>query len=83
MLKKIFYILLCTLSLVHAIQNNNELFGIEPINDEMFDSMTIKDFAGLVSQNDQVNIMIGSDVNASTTIYMFTRQAKLLETTAQ
>jgi general secretion pathway protein D len=79
MLKKIFYILLCTLSFVHAIQNNNELFGIEPINDEMFDSMTIKDFAGLVSQNDQVNIMIGSDVNASTTIYMFTKQPKLLD----
>ena len=79
MLKKIFYILLCTLSFVHAIENNNELFTIDPINDEMFNNMSIKDFAGLVSQNDHVNIMIGSDVNASTTIYMFTKQPKLLD----
>ncbi len=77
--KKIIFILLCSLSLSHAVQNNNELFSTEPINDEMFDNMTIKDFAGLVSQNDHVNIMISSDVNASTSIYMFTKQPKLLD----
>lgn len=77
--KKYMFILLCSLSFSHALQNSNELFGIEPINDEMFDSMSIKDFAGLVSQNDQVNIMISSDVNASTSIYMFTKQPKLLD----
>ena len=77
-LKKFMFILLCSISFSHAVQNSNELFGIEPINDDMFDNMSIKDFAGLVSQNDQVNIMISSDVNASTSIYMFTKQAKLL-----
>ncbi|MBA1420893.1 MAG: hypothetical protein FAF03_08585 [Epsilonproteobacteria bacterium] len=77
-IKKIFYILLCSLSLSHAVQNSNELFGIDPINDDMFDHMTIKDFAGLVSQNDHVNIMLSDDVNASMSIYMFTKQPRLL-----
>ena len=78
-LKKLSFILLCSISFSHAAQNSNELFGIDPINDEMFDNMSIKDFAGLVSQNDHVNIMISSDVNASTSIYMFTKQVKLLD----
>ncbi len=77
-IKKIFYILLCSLSFSHAVQNSNELFGIDPINDDMFDHMTIKDFAGLVSQNDHVNIMLSDDVNTSMSIYMFTKQPKLL-----
>ena len=78
MIKKILFALLYTLSLSHAV-SSNELFGIDSSNDEMFNNMTIKDFAGLVSQNDHVNIMIGSDVNASTSIYMFTKQPKLLD----
>jgi len=76
---KILFVLLFSLTFSHALQNSNELFGIDPINDEMFDNMSIKDFAGLVSQNDHVNIMISSDVNASTSIYMFTKQPKLLD----
>ena len=79
MLKKIFFILLSTLSFSHAIQNSNAIFGIEPINDDMFEHMTIKDFASLVSQNDHVNIMLSDDVNASMSIYMFTKQPKLLD----
>jgi len=79
MLQKIFFILLSTLTFTYAFQSGNELLGIEPINDEMFDSMSIKEFAGLVSQNDHVNIMISDDVNASTSIYMFTKQTKLLD----
>jgi len=79
MIKKILFTLLCTFSISHAQPSSNELFGIDPINDEMFDNMSIKDFAGLVSQNDHVNIMISSDVNASTSIYMFTKQSKLLD----
>jgi general secretion pathway protein D len=78
MIKKILFALLYTLSLSHAV-SSNDLFGIDSSNDEMFDNMTIKDFAGLVSQNDHVNIMIGSDINASTSIYMFTKQPKLLD----
>ena len=77
-LKKICFILICLVSFSHAVENNNELFADEYINDSMFDNMSIKDFAGLVSQNDHVNIMISSDVNASTSIYMFTKQRKLL-----
>jgi len=77
-IKEILFTLLFLLTLSYPVQHNN-LLGIEPINDEMFDNMTIKDFAGLVSQNDQVNIMISSDVNASTSIYMFTKQSKLLD----
>ena len=75
--KKLFFTLLYFISFAHA--NSNELFGIDPINDDMFDHMSIKDFAGLVSQNDHVNIMISDDVNASTSIYMFTKQSKLLD----
>ena len=78
-LKKLCFILLCSISFSHAQPSSNELFGIDPINDSMFDNMSIKDFAGLVSQNDHVNIMISSDVNASTSIYMFTKQPKLLD----
>ena len=78
MLKKIILSILLTLSFSHAAQNSNELFGIDPINDDMFDHMTIKDFAGLVSQNDHINIMLSDDVNASMSIYMFTKQPKLL-----
>ena len=50
----------------------------DPVNDPFLTSMTIKDFADLVSQNDGVNIMISDDVNASTSLYMYTRQDHLL-----
>ena len=78
-IKKIILSMLLTLSFSHAVQSSNELFGIDPINDDMFDHMSIKDFAGLVSQNDHVNIMIADDINASTSIYMFTKQQRLLD----
>lgn len=75
MFTKIFLILVLFFTFLPA--DNFEDYST--INDSMFDSMSIKDFAGLVSQNDHVNIMISSDVNASTSIYMFTKQPKLLD----
>ena len=66
------FIFLITVSFSNTFENN-------AINDDMFDHMTIKDFASLVSQNDHVNIMLSDDVNASMSIYMFTKQPKLLD----
>lgn len=47
-------------------------------DDAFMKSMSIKDFASLVSKNDHINIMIGDDVNASTSIFMSTREKNYL-----
>jgi general secretion pathway protein D len=77
-MKNILLLLCIFFSVSHADLNISDTVDVPPVSDEFLTGMTIRDFADLVSQNDGVNIMVSDDVHASTSLYMFTRQDRLL-----
>lgn len=74
-----FKFLIYTFILVTYVSATDNLPDLNKYVDESFESLPIKDLAKIVSKTDGINIIIGSDVNASSSIFIAKKPKNLMK----